>query len=274
MAPVPKKATLLLATYEMPHHLKMVCARLECQSSRDFEIMICDDGSGPRTKCVIDEFISRSPVPVKHLWQEHTGFRKCRILNRAIRESQGEVLIFLDGDCIPHRHFIADHIQMQEAGYYLAGRRMELGPKISQWLSSKHVHQGFFDFPQPRLIVSVLDGESDHLQRSFRVSWDWLRSSLRMKSIIDLKGCNFSVDRRALEAINGFDEAYEGYGREDTDVELRLKNLGYKIKSLKGLALQFHLWHPRREFTPANEDLLEEVKRTGRIKCQLGLINL
>ena len=93
-----------------------------------------------------------------------------------------------------------------------------------------------------------------------------------MNRVVDLKGCNYSVAREALEAINGFDEAYEGYGREDTDVELRLQNLGYRIKSLKGLALQFHVWHPRREFTPANEDRLEELKQSGRVRCSLGWV--
>ena len=74
-----------------------------------------------------------------------------------------------------------------------------------------------------------------------------------------------------METINGFDETYEGYGREDTDVELRLQNLGLKIKSLKGIALQFHVWHPRREFTPANDQRLEELKTSKRIRCKNGL---
>jgi GT2 family glycosyltransferase len=92
-----------------------------------------------------------------------------------------------------------------------------------------------------------------------------------MDRVADMKGCNYSLPRAALEAINGFDEAYEGYGREDTDVELRLQNLGYRIKSMKGLALQYHVWHPRREFVPANDERLEEVRRTGRVRCERGL---
>ena len=98
-----------------------------------------------------------------------------------------------------------------------------------------------------------------------------MRTRLGMDRIADLKGCNYSIPREALEAINGFDEEYEGYGREDTDVELRLQNLGLRIKSLKGVALQFHVWHPRREFTPGNDERLEELKRSGRVRCEKGL---
>jgi GT2 family glycosyltransferase len=89
--------------------------------------------------------------------------------------------------------------------------------------------------------------------------------------VADLKGCNFSVSRAAMLAIDGFDRSYEGYGREDTDVELRLQNLGLRIRSAKNLCLQFHLWHEPRAFTPANEALLDEVRRTKRVKALRGI---
>ncbi len=265
------RASLLLATYNMPKHLKMVLAALDRQSFREYEIIICDDGSDEETKQIIETFKKSSKLHVQHIWQEHKGFRKCRILNQGLRQAQGEILVFLDGDCVPHKDFIRDHVESQEKGRYLAGRRVELGEKISAWLEPKHVAQGFFDFPHPRLILSVMQGDTEHLQRTIRVKAPWLRKKLGMERIDDLKGCNYSVSRADLEAINGFDEEYEGYGREDTDVELRLQNLGLKIKSLKGLALQYHVWHPRREFTPANDERLEEIKRTGRVRCKNGL---
>jgi len=270
-------ASLLLATYDMPRHLELVLAGLARQdmSPGSFEILICDDGSGAETRAIIDSFKARSPFPVTHLWQDHQGFRKCRILNEALRIARGHTLIFLDGDCIPHPRFISDHVSQQQEGYYLAGRRVELGPWFSATLSTNDIQKGLLDGPSLRLLQSCLKEDSLYFQRSIRVpttpAWKWLRGPMKLNDVPDLKGCNFSLPRSAMEAINGFDEAYEGYGREDTDVEIRLRNLGLRIKSMKGLALQFHVWHPRRGFTAANESLLEEARQTKRVACAKGI---
>jgi cellulose synthase/poly-beta-1,6-N-acetylglucosamine synthase-like glycosyltransferase len=263
--------SLFVTTYELPRHLALVCAALERQTDRRFEVLFCDDGSSAETARVIEDFKNRSGLEVRHLWQEHQGFRKCRILNAAVRQSKGSVFIFLDGDCVPHRDFIRDHLAQQEPGRYLAGRRVELGRRLSEMLTPELVAGGFFDFPRWALLKSAFQGETEAINRSFRVSSAFLRQLFKMNRVVDMKGCNYSVSREAIEVINGFDESYEGYGREDTDVEIRLQNLGLKIKSMKGLAIQFHVWHPRREFTPANDDRLDEVRRSGRYRCEKGL---
>ena len=267
----PITASLFLSTYEMPHHLELVLAGLEGQSRKDFEVLLCDDGSGPETRQIIDGFKSRTGFALNHLWQENQGFRKCRILNRGLREARGSTMVFLDGDCVPHRHFVRDHLENQETGRYLAGRRVELGPKLSSWLTPMRVRKGFFDYPGIQMVQSMFLKDSEHLQRTIRVTAPSLRKILKMERIDDLKGCNYSVSRADLEAVNGFDEEYEGYGREDTDIEVRLQHLGLKIKSLKGLALQFHVWHPRRAFTASNDTRLEELKKSGRVRCRMGM---
>jgi glycosyltransferase involved in cell wall biosynthesis len=254
----------------MPRHLELVCAALERQSLAEFEVLVCDDGSGAETRRVVEGFASRFRGRVEHVWQEHQGFRKCRMLNEALRRARGDVFVFLDGDCVPHRDFMRDHLARQEAGRYLAGRRVELGPDLSARLSVEDVRAGYFDWPHPSLVLSVFRGDTEYLNRTVRVPWEPARRLLGLDRVADLKGCNYSVSREAMAAINGFDEAYEGYGREDTDVEVRLQNLGLKIKSLKGLALQYHVWHPRREFTPANEGLIARATATGRVRCEQG----
>lgn len=266
------EASLFVSTYEMPRHLALVCAALGHQSARGrFEVIFCDDGSGEPTREIIARFAAESGLPSRRVWQPHAGFRKCRVLNQGVREARGATFIFLDGDCVPHRDYVRDHLEQQEVGRFLAGRRVELGPRLSASLDEACVRDGYFDFPRPSLLLSALRGETEFLNRALRWPWAPVRRLLKMGRVADMKGCNYSLPRAALEAINGFDEEYEGYGREDTDVELRLLNLGYRIKSMKGLALQFHVWHPRREFVPANDARLEEVKRTGRIRCEWGL---
>lgn len=99
-----RMGSLFLATYNMPRHLELVCAALLRQTTQKFEVIVCDDGSGDETRRVVQNFSKQAPFRVVHVWQENQGFRKCKILNEGIRRSQGDVLVFLDGDTIPHRH--------------------------------------------------------------------------------------------------------------------------------------------------------------------------
>ena len=268
-APRPA-ASLLVNVYNMVDSLRIVSEGLLHQSAVDFEIVFCDDGSTDGSEACIAEFATRSPVPVRHVWQENRGYRRSKILNRGIRESRGRVIIVTDGDCIPHRHFVRDHLEQSQSGRYLAGRRLDLGEEFSSALLPAEVARGFFDRPRLKLLLS----DSKRRNRCFRVRSGPLRRLMKMEELDHLKGCNFSALRRDFEAINGFDEDYQGYGREDTDVEIRFRNLGLEIKSLKGLALQFHIWHPTREFSPANDERLDEVRRSGRSRCEKGLARL
>ena len=266
------KVSLILATYEMPGHLELVLAALARSRFREFEILLCDDGSGPETRAVVKAALPSLGVPLTHLWQDNRGFRKCRLLNEAIRRAKGELLVFLDGDCVPHRDFVGDHWSTRERGTFGAGRRVEVSRRIAENLTVRDVRNGLFDRPSLRLLLDHVFGETENWNRTIR--WGrrpWIRKLLKLDRVDDLKGCNFSVAREDLLAVNGFDETYEGYGREDTDVELRLLHYGLRRRSLKGLALQFHVWHERRGFTPANESLLEATRSTRRIRCARGV---
>lgn len=272
---VNPKASVILATYQWPEALAMVLSGLVTQSERSFEVLIADDGSDERTKKVIESYRKRAPFELRHFWQENKGFRKSRILNEAIRASRGGTLVFLDGDCVPHREYVAQHVALQEPGRYVAGRRVDLSPLYTAMLDSARVEGGILNGYATGLLDLWLDclkpGGSKPFHRAYMVRSPRLRRWFGLDRVDDLKGCNFSVAREHMLAIDGFDESYEGYGREDTDVELRLQNLGLRIKSAKNLCLQFHLWHEPRAFTPANEGLLDEVKRSGRVKALRGM---
>lgn len=272
MNPTPS-VSLILATSRMPAHLALNLAALARQTLADYELLVADDGSGPDTAALIAAHRAGPAAGrrVEHLWQEHRGFRKGRVLNQAASRARATTLVFLDDDCVPHRAFLADHAREQRPGFYCAGRRVDVGRELSATLTPARVTAGFFDRPRPALVWSAVRGGTQAVNRSLRVPSPLLRRALGMDRVADLKGCNFSLARADFERVNGFDEEYEGYGREDTDLEIRLQNSGLRIRSLKGLALQFHVWHERRAFTPANEDRLERARRERRVACERGL---
>lgn len=269
------KASIILATYQWPEALSMVLSALLMQTEKSFEVMIADDGSDERTKEVIEQYKKRAFFPIHHFWQENQGFRKCRILNQALRAASGKVCIFLDGDCVPHKEFVAQHCVLQDGKHYVAGRRVDLSKEFTQTLTAEKIEKGELNGNFGGLLRLFLDtrreGGSEPFHRAYMVKNPLFRKIFGLEKVVDLKGCNFSALREHILAIDGFDEQYEGYGREDTDVEIRLQNLGLKIRSAKNLCLQFHLWHPSRSFTPVNEDLLKEVKTSKRVRAVKGL---
>src|SRR5665647_325671 len=108
---MPKPISLIISFYNRIDFLKLIFAGLEQQSFRDFEVIIADDGSRSEIVEEVKLMIGSASFPVKHIWQEDNGWQKNTILNKAIVASEAPYIIFIDGDCIPHRRFIEEHLK-------------------------------------------------------------------------------------------------------------------------------------------------------------------
>ena len=75
-----------------------------------------------------------------------------------------------------------------------------------------------------------------------------------------------------LKAVNGFDSDMVGYGLEDTDIIVRLVNLGLRRKWAKFQAIEFHLYHKEKNFAKENRPLLDGNNR--KVKCKNGIERL
>lgn len=265
-------ASVIMTTYNAPKHLALALAGLQIQTERNFELHIADDGSTSETSDVVEQFMQQAPFPVVYSWQQDLGYRKTKILNEAIRKAKADYFIFVDGDCVCHQDFIRNHLKYRKKGHYLAGRRVDLGPEYSKRLTPEMVLRGDLNRLNLSLLMSCIKKDSEYFHRSLPVYNATLRKLLKMEKVDDMKGCNFSVDRESLYKVNGFDEDYEGYAREDTDLELRLQYLGLKIKSLKGLAIQYHVWHDRLPESESNKLKLRSVSGVNNPICKNGIV--
>jgi len=88
------KVSVILSTYNQPKWLEKVIWGYECQSYKDFELVIADDGSGPETIELINRYKQNTALNIVHVWHEDRGFQKSEILNKATKASQGDYLIF------------------------------------------------------------------------------------------------------------------------------------------------------------------------------------
>lgn len=270
MAPTPT-LSLIAAVYNKPEVLRLVIAALSRQSFTPFELIIADDGSGPGVADVVTWARQRYGLPIQHLWHEDKGWRKNTMLNTAIRAAQCDYLAFIDGDCLCSRHFLLDHWNEREEGSVLLGRRVETSERWSTSLTLERVESGVFEQVGWREALDGLAGRSLRVEDGIRIPSRFLRRLLLRKAR-GMLGSNFSAFRKDLVAINGFDELYDGPGcGEDSDVYYRLSLLGIRGKSLRNLAVQYHIWHPLTTVSDACWDRFEMVKKTAEPRCSVGL---
>lgn len=267
-------ASVVVSTYQDPDALRLVLAGFARQSSRDFEILVADDGSGPATARLLREARPRLSVPLRHLRQEDRGFRKSRILNRCVMAAEADYLVFTDGDCVPHRTFVASHLEERRPGRHLVGRTVRMSRRFSRSLDEEAVRSGRLDRPDARLLWDAVAGESRKVEYALRPPGRILRRALSsLKGNLSLFGHNFSAWRSDLLRVNGFDEAFTGWGAEDEDLGVRLRNAGVEPRSVTHSAVCFHLWHSRDHTgrDPERVRHLAELRRSGRIRAREGI---
>ncbi|WP_455210161.1 glycosyltransferase [Kaarinaea lacus] len=258
---------VLLAVYNNLDVTRLTLQGYCRQIDTEFTLVIADDGSGPEIKQLVDEF--QSQLTIRHLWQEDQGFRKARILNRAIATSNADYLVFSDNDCIPSRHFVADHRMAAQQGYFITGRRVDLGPVPTDELliGKRRDPESFWWVLQHSWRKNLKRGE-----KALRPP-HWLHKLWSSKQIGTL-GANMAMWRDDLIKINGFDETFEGYGMEEVDLEWRLLASGLKRRSCLGRAILYHLYHQPRAMTPENKRYLNEKIAKGVWYAEKGIEQL
>jgi len=268
------KASIIAAFYNRIEYLKLVLAGFERQTEKDFELIIADDGSKEDVVKEIELIASNYAFRIKHIWHPDKGFRKNKILNQAILASSSDYLIFIDSDCVPHSKFVEEHLNEKQENIVLTGRRVNLSRKLTKLLTEENVRDGFLETNHLRMIEDAIFGESNYVEKGFYFENKFLRNLFNKKSR-GLLGCNFSLYKKDILAINGFDERYEAPSiGEDSDVQFRLELNGVKVKSVNHIAVQYHLYHKLQERPQKNLDLFEEVKESRLAFTKFGLTKL
>lgn len=265
------KASLIISIYKNIEALNVTLRALQDQTEKAFEVIISEDGNDPNVK----RFINQYPWQDRnrqHLTQEDKGFRKNKALNRAIKHSRTDYLIFIDGDCVPHKQFINNHIHSATPGKICSGRRAELGPKLSNIIVKNPHILPFFTSPVGLLLFAPL-AYLDHAKNyEAGLSSKWLHAFIKNRPR-GILGCNFSCYKKDLRAINGFNEDYvlPGDG-EDSDIEWRLSKQGIGLKNIKFLAPVYHLHHPHKfQRSSQNKFILEKTIKQNIVFCHNGL---
>ncbi len=255
--------SVFVATFNTPDYLELCLRSLLRQSVKPMEIIIADDGSGPETKALIDRLAATTDIPLVHVWHEDQGFRKIVIMNKAIAVARGDLFVMVDGDVICHRKMLSDHLSTIRPGVFLSGSRVALSPGLTRKvLDSKDIRIPLLAWTYfNRIRIPWLSGV---VSRHFKQGKKYRYRSAR--------GCNMSIWRDDVIAVNGYNESLPGRGGDDTDLGFRLNNYGIKMLNFKLAATVFHLYHTSD--APRVFENCDQACRnldSGMIRCEKGL---
>ena len=261
MSPAPALA-LVVNTFNQPDYLLRLLNALGRQTQLPQEVVLADDGSDDQTRAVFEGWAARQSFPCSRVWQEHAGFRRSRILNLAIAQAASAYLVFLDGDTIPHPAFVADHLRLAQPRTFVQGHRA-----LIEQAGASFFGLGEFAADRRRALIGrQLRG----LKHAYRWPWAVCRYRADLRGI---RGCNLAIWRDDLIKVNGYNEAFTGWGREDSELAVRLMNAGARRLDVRGWAICYHLWHPpaNRANLPANDQLLQGALAQKAAWCDSGL---
>lgn len=266
----PELISVIITSYNWSRAIEAVLIALDHQTDHDFEVWIADDGSRPEELAKIREFMDQCYFPVQLIWQDDQGFRAAKARNQAAAMAKGDYLVFLDGDCIPRPTFIARHRALAESGYWVPGNRVLLSESFTEKLLAHEVttlkHSGGYWW------IQCLRRNINRCCPLFFWPLSLGRKS-RPQKWRGAKTCNLGVWKSDFFAVNGFDERYQGWGYEDSDLLIRLIRGGVYRKSGKFAIPVFHLWHQEqdRSAEPANLARLQSIIANSELRASLGV---
>jgi glycosyltransferase involved in cell wall biosynthesis len=256
------KISLIITTFNRPDALLIVLQSIERQSQIPYEVIIADDGSDDKTKKIIADFSDQSKLKIIHSFQEDKGFRAAMSRNRGISKASGDYIVLIDGDMALHRNFISDHERNAQVGYFVQGTRVLLSRnKTKEILENYDIPLHFFSTGLKNRKNSF---HSNILSELFSIKKNYLSG---------LKTCNVGFFKKDCISINGFNNKFEGWGREDSEFFARLMNKGILRKTLRFNSIQYHLWHHEasRESLIKNDELLQKTINNNLDWCEIGI---
>jgi len=258
--------SVIISIYKALDNLHLILLGLDRQTYKNFEVIVSEDNDANRTISFLEDMRKQFKFTIKHVSQEDIGFRKNRILNHALLAASGEYLVFLDGDCVPHKHLLEAYAKNLTQENVCLGRRCYINKKLTdKVLRSRKVNQ--------INLISILLNKSKQIEHGIYIPY--LKKENTTRKIM---GCNFGVSLRNMLEINGFDEDYpKASVGEDQDVDWRLRRKGLRFDNIKHQVVVFHLYHKTHYGNKERDEMkaiMYKKMEEGFFVCKNGINKL
>ena len=248
------ECSLLISTYNWPAALSLCLQSVMLQTVLPGEVIICDDGSKKETANLIETFKKDFPIPLLHIWQYDQGFQLAQIRNKGFAIAAGKYIIQVDGDLILHKDFVKDHLNFRKPGFFSTGSRVLISPELTaEMFETNGIDVNRFSKNNNNYFNRI------HLP--FLQNFLATRYKNKGKWKYYVKGCNMAFWKKDLVSINGYNEDFTGWGKEDSEIAIRLMNNHIHKRFIKFGAICYHLYHAEvsREMEEKNKDMMQNA---------------
>ena len=170
-------------------------------------------------------------------------------------------------------NFVAMHRKLAEPGCFVTGNRVLLSQNMTMKVTKEKLSPETWGLG--RWLSERCRGEVNRLSALLHLPLGPLRK-LRRATWRGARSCNLAIWYSDLVRVDGFDASYIGWGKEDSDIIVRLLHAGVHRKDGGFATGVIHLWHAEadRALLSENESKLASVVAADRIRAQRGLSSL
>ncbi len=254
--------TLIITTYNRADALDVVLASALELNPMPREIIVADDGSLEDTQQLIEKYVPRFSIPLRQCWHEDRGFRLSAIRNRAIAMATSPYIIMIDGDMVMPPEFIGDHQRAAWKGRMVQGSRVLLDKELSSEVTESR-----------QLRFGILSAGIKNRKNLVRSEALFSLFSYYSDNIYRVRGANMSFWKSDVMVVNGFNEDFTGWGREDSEFVVRMNNTGVRKFHMKFIGFAYHLFHEEntRETLPGNQQLVDKAVADKSVRAKNGI---
>ncbi len=230
--------SLISPTFKRPDEVSEFIASIAKLSypREAFEVILGDGTPGDALRPIIKRVADDVDLPVKVVYKEFLPVSDAR--NLAAAAAEGDVLIFLDSDCLLPKDYL---------------NKVDLGLTRDGWDA----------FGGPDAAPS----DFSHLQKAINYSMTsplttgGIRGGKQSTSTYYPRGFNMGMKAKVFKAVKGYDTAFKC--GEDVELSIRINEAGYKV----GLIPEAVVWHKRRSNLG---QFYKQVRRFGSARIALA----